>query len=248
LFDPIILAESTRKEVCKGDSRKYYRFRPARFYGGISTADCVGCCLRCIFCWAWKVVSDPSGHGEFYTPHDVAKRLITIAEKKHLRQLRISGNEPTIGWGHLINVLELIDGRYPFILETNGILIGENEEYARVLSRFRNLYVRVSLKGTSEDEFCGLTGALPEGFGLQLRALENLARHGVKGHPACMISFSPPENIEALRKRLKAIHPTFADFEVEEIIIYPHVEDRLRKMGVHYYTAHRPDNVPPEQI
>jgi uncharacterized Fe-S cluster-containing radical SAM superfamily protein len=29
--------------ICKGNKRKYYRFRAGRFYGGIATADCMGC-------------------------------------------------------------------------------------------------------------------------------------------------------------------------------------------------------------
>jgi len=248
MFDPVRLAESTMKYVCRDDLRKYYRFRPSRFYGGISTADCVGCCLRCVFCWAWNVVSRPMEVGEYCHPEEVVKRLTRIAEKKNLRRVRISGNEPTIGWGHLMRVLDLIDGRYLFILETNGIPIGEHEEYAKDLSRFKNLHVRVSLKGTCEDEFSRLTGALPEGFGLQLRAMENLVRHGVNCHPACMTSFSLPENIRALRSRLKTIHTDFEDFETEEIILYPHVEERLKKLGFAYCTAHSPDNIPPEQI
>ncbi len=248
MFDPVRLAELTKRDVCKDDLRKYYRFRPSRFYGGISTADCVGCCLRCIFCWAWNVVANPAEHGEFYPPEDVARRLTRIAEKKHLDQMRISGNEPTICREHLIRVLELIDEKYLFILETNGILIGKDEEYARDLSRFKNLHVRVSLKGTCNEEFSRLTGAVPDGFDLQLKALENLVRHGVKVHPACMISFSTQENIKALRRRLKTIHPAFEDFEVEELILYPHVEERLKRLNITYYTAYRPDNIPPEQI
>lgn len=248
MFDPVRLAELTRKDVCRDDLRKYYRFRPSRFYGGISTADCVGCCLRCVFCWAWNVVSKPIDFGKYCQPEEVAKRLTRIAEKKHLRQVRISGNEPTIGWEHLMKVLDLIDGNYLFILETNGILIGEHKEYAKDLSRFKNLHVRVSLKGTCEDEFSRLTGAMPEGFGLQLRAIENLVRHGVDCNPACMTSFSLPENIKVLRSRLKTIHAGLEDFEIEEIILYPHVEEKLKRLGIPYYTAHRPGNIPSEQI
>ncbi len=162
--------------------------------------------------------------------------------------MRISGNEPTIGWEHLVNVLDLIENKYRFILETNGILLGENEDRARDLSKYMNLHVRVSLKGTCKEEFLQLTGALPEGFDLQISALENLIRHGVNCHPACMTSFSPPDNIKALRRRLKNIHSKFEDFEVEEIILYPHVKERLKKFNLTYYTAHRPDNIPPEQI
>jgi len=248
MYDPLELAALTRGIICKDEQRKYYRFRSVRFYGGIATADCLGCCLRCIFCWSWDKVIKPDRHGEYYTPEEVAKRLISIAKSKGYRQMRISGNEPTICREHLIRVLELIPKDYLFILETNGIQIGNEESYAEELSQFPNLYVRVSLKGTCEEEFSRLTGAIPEGFQLQLKALEYLVKHGVEVNPACMISFSPPENISILRKRLKAIRRSFEDFEVEELILYPSIVKRLRKLKVHYRTGHRPDRIPAEQI
>jgi uncharacterized Fe-S cluster-containing radical SAM superfamily protein len=234
MYDPLTTAETTRSIVCSGDRRNYYRFRPAKFYGGIATADCVGCNLRCAFCWSWNVTTRPETVGSFYTPRDVAHRLIGIAKAKKLTRLRISGNEPTLCREHLIKVLELIPQEYLFILETNGILIGQDETYARDLSRFPNLHVRVSLKGTCEEDFFRLTGAHPSAFGLQLKALEHLAKCGVAVHPACMVSFSTAERIKALRTRLAAIHPSFEGFEEEELILYPAVEERLRKMNVDY--------------
>ncbi len=248
MFNPVELAELTRNIVCKNNRRKYYRFRSSRFYGGIATADCVGCCLRCIFCWSWNVATRPQECGSFYPPEEVARKLIAIAKSKKLRQLRISGNEPTLCKEHLIKVLEQIPEDYLFILETNGILIGSDMTYAEELSRFSNLYVRVSLKGTCEEEFSRLTGAVPQGFQLQLNALEFLSRCRVNVHPACMISFSPPENITALRKRLKAIDHAFDNFEVEELILYPSVEERLKKLKVNYMTCHRPESIPAGQI
>jgi uncharacterized Fe-S cluster-containing radical SAM superfamily protein len=248
MFDPVELAELTRNIVCKNNQRKYYRFRPSRFYGGIATADCVGCCLRCVFCWSWRVATMPQECGHFYSPEEVDRKLIAIAKSKKLRQLRISGNEPTICREHLIKVLELIPEDYLFILETNGILIGSDMTYAEELSGFSNLYVRVSLKGTCEEEFSRLTGAIPEGFQLQLKALEFLSRCRVNVHPACMISFSPPENITALKNRLKAINPAFENFEIEELILYPSVEERLKKLKVNYMTGHMPESIPAEQI
>jgi uncharacterized Fe-S cluster-containing radical SAM superfamily protein len=107
LIDPITLAAFTDKDVCDGDLRKYYRFRPSLFFGGIATADCVGCCLRCVFCWAWNIISRPQECGTFTHPDGVAQRLMRIAETKHFRQVRISGNEPTIGWEHLMKVPDL---------------------------------------------------------------------------------------------------------------------------------------------
>jgi uncharacterized Fe-S cluster-containing radical SAM superfamily protein len=248
MLNPLEMAGLARNIVCKNDLRKYYRFRPSRFYGGISTADCVGCCLRCVFCWSWKEVIRPEEQGEFYTPEDVSKRLVSIAQRKNLNQLRISGNEPTICREHLIKVLELIPKDYLFILETNGILKGNDESYAEELSRFPNLYVRVSLKGTCEEEFSRLTGAVPEGFQMQIKALENLMKYKINVHPACMISFSSAENIRALRKRLKTLNPAFEDFEVEELILYPSVKERLKRLKVGYITGHKPENIPAEQI
>jgi len=118
--------------------------------------------------------------------------------------------------------------------------------YAEELSRFSNLYVRVSLKGACEEEFSRLTGA--QGFQLQLKALENLTKYRIIVHPACMISFNSPENITALRKKLKTINPAFEKFEVEELILYPSVEKRLNKLKVNYMTSHRPESIPAKQI
>ncbi len=230
MYDPLKTAETTQSIVCSGDQRKYYRFRPAKFYGGIATADCVGCNLRCVFCWSWNVTTRPETIGSFYGPRDVAHRLIGIAKRKNLTQLRISGNEPTLCREHLLKVLELIPAEYTFILETNGILIGHDETYAQDLARFPSLHVRVSLKGTCEEEFSHLTGAEPTAFRLQLKALEHLVAAGVAVHPACMVSFSTEDRIQALRARLAAIHPSFRGFEEEEVILYPAVEEQLRNM------------------
>jgi uncharacterized Fe-S cluster-containing radical SAM superfamily protein len=228
MYDPVSKAEETAKMVCRGNQRKYYRFRPARFYGGIATSDCVGCGLRCLFCWSWKQVVKPEGVGFFCSPEEVAKKLVKIAQKKGFHRVRISGNEPTIAREHLLHVLECVPSRLRFILETNGILLGHDKTYAEDLARFENLYVRVSLKGTNEKEFSALTGAEPTGFELQFKALENLYRAGVQVHPAVMISFSPFDNVNALRKRLGKINPGFEDVEIEELMLYGDVEERLR--------------------
>ncbi len=110
----------------------------------------------------------------------MAKRLIAIARKKGFDRVRLSGHEPTICREHLVGVLDHIPPDLLFILETNGILIGFDATYAGQFARFANLYVRVSLKGASEEEFSRLTGAAPEGFLLQLKGIENLYNSGVR--------------------------------------------------------------------
>ncbi|MEM0018035.1 MAG: radical SAM protein [Candidatus Korarchaeum sp.] len=249
MYDPIELAEATRRTVEVGDRRKYYRFRGGRWYGGIATADCVGCNLRCVFCWSNFPRDNPQANWDLYSPDEVYSRLSSIASREGYELLRISGNEPTICWDHLIELLELVesDGRFRFILETNGILIGSDRLRARKLSSFTRLHVRVSLKGACEEEFSLLTGARPEAFELQLRALENLADEGVSAHPAAMLSFSSGESIRKLFRRIEEIEPAYLRrFEEEYVFLYPHVKERLRRAGVTPKMAYEPESIPEE--
>ena len=79
-------------------------------------------------------------------------------------------------------------------------------------------------------------------------ALENLARFNVTTHPAVMVSFSSPEDIKTLRKRLREIHEDFEDIEVEELVLYGTVEERLMGARLSYNTAYEPECIPPEQV
>jgi uncharacterized Fe-S cluster-containing radical SAM superfamily protein len=158
-----------------------------------------------------------------------------MARKKEFHQIRISGNEPSLHRSHLLKVLQLVPKDIHFILETNGILIGHDPSYAEDLSRFPNLYVRVSLKGASPEDFTKLTMAKPEGFELQIKALEGLVEVGVDCFPAVMANFSSQEDIKKLRQRLKGIRPDFGDFEEEELILYPFVLDHIQKAGLSFH-------------
>jgi uncharacterized Fe-S cluster-containing radical SAM superfamily protein len=248
LFDPLQKAEEISALVCIDDKRKYYRYRSARFYGGIATADCVGCCLRCLFCWSWDKVVSPDRFGTFYSPVDVAGRLVQIVRRKHYQRVRISGNEPTLARDHLIQVIRHLPRNILFILETNGILIGCDGTYANDLARFDNVIVRVSLKGCSEREFSTLTGAAARGFELQLQAVENLHRAGVRVQPAVMVSFSSPESMRDLRSRLGSIHRDFGEPEIEEVILYGNVADRLMHAHLRCLRAYDPNTIPDEQV
>lgn len=240
----------TRKSV-EGQERKYYRVRCAKWYGGIVTADCVGCGLLCRFCWVSdSVASRPADVGRFYTSKEVAESLVSFARKGRLNLLRISGGEPTIGRHHLLAVLDNLKGSgYRFILETNGIPIACDDGYAESLAEYDFVHVRVSLKGCSEEEFSVLTGAKPEGFRLQLEALQKLAEARVSCHPSVMASFSTEGSLQLLLRRISQISRKLAEeVEVEELILYPHVVQRLRKFGLRYRVGYAPENVPPEQI
>jgi uncharacterized Fe-S cluster-containing radical SAM superfamily protein len=239
------------RDGSEGQEKRYYRVRPARWYGGIVTADCAGCGLLCKFCWVSdRVMNRPAETGRFYTPDEIAHGLIALAKKRGLRQLRVSGGEPTIGKPHLLQLLGRLEGEgCRFILETNGILIAHDESYAKELSKYEFVHVRVSLKGCNEEEFSTLTGAKPDGFKLQLKSMEKLVEADMSCHASVMASFSPSKNLETLIKRLGSISPELAkEVETEELILYPHVINRIQRYGLKHYSAYEPGMVPTEQI
>ena len=169
MYDPIELTKKIEKIVIKEELKKYYRFRPTRFYGGISTADTVGCNLRCKFCWSSNSVWNTEKIGKFYSSEEVVEKLKNIAEGNNYRQFRVSGGEPTIGKKHLIRLIEKVEDNFLFILETNGLLLGCDKSYIEELSKFKNLHVRVCLKGVNSEEFRWLTGA-KYGFEIQMKS------------------------------------------------------------------------------
>jgi len=233
LYDPLELSKKMQDIVVKGSERKYYRIpRGGMWYGGIATGDCCGCNLRCIFCWSNAPRDHPDSIGKFYSPEDIFFKITSCAKKHNYRLLRVSGNEPTLSKEHLLKLLELVERtEYLFILETNGILI--DNKFARSLTGFKSLEVRVALKGTTPEEFSLLTGAVPDGFELQIEALKNLANNGVKAFPAVMLSFSSKENFSKLKTRLRKISPAFEkSIDDEYVILYPHVKERLEKADI----------------
>lgn len=94
LYDPLELSRSVESLVTRvsGGSveRKYFRFRGGRWYGGIASADVIGCNLRCRFCWAWYF-RDRHDLGFFLSPEKVFERLSEIALKRGYRYLRLTG-------------------------------------------------------------------------------------------------------------------------------------------------------------
>ena len=224
MYDPIELSKKMETMVVRDDQKKYYRFRPTGFYGGISTADTVGCNLRCKFCWSSNSVWDASNTGEFYTAEAVADTLQSIAETKGYHQVRISGGEPTIGRRHLFHVLEQVNKSYLFILETNGILLGHEPTYVQDLSCFKHLHVRVCLKGADAEEFCLFTGA-KQGFDYQIKALEYLRENLMSFNIALVTAHT--EKKQRFLQQLKEMNLDDVMVEEEEIKLYPMVRKRL---------------------
>ena len=244
-FDPIEKAEEIAGIVTQDSQRKYYRIpRPGRWYGGIASADCCGCNLQCVFCWSDKPRENPAKYGKFYSPEQVGAKIIQCAHDHTYDLVRISGNEPTIAKEHLLKVISMVNKtRLTFILETNGTLL--DAEYVRELARFRNLHVRVSLKGSNPEEFSMLTGAVPETFDRILSGLGVLREYRIEFNLAVMLSFSPDKHVACLKQQLRSIAPEMADdFEEEYVIIYPHVARKLKHAGLVPLLAYTPGGVP----
>ncbi|MEM0043996.1 MAG: radical SAM protein [Sulfolobales archaeon] len=255
-YDPVSRSFRIKDIITRRKSgrelRCYYRFRADRWYGGIATGDVIGCNLSCKFCWSWYFKDRPD-LGSFYTSEEAFNKIMSIMRRRDLRRARLSGGEPTLSIDHLLEILRLFDeSSIEFILETNGILIGFDERLARALSRYSNIIVRVSFKGVSRNEFHMLTGANPESFELQFKALENLINSGLKPgrevYPAAMIGFSRDEDIIEFSRRLTQIHPALAEVDWEYVILYPHVKKILSRAGLKPVRAVDPSNIPREMI
>ncbi len=263
MYDPIDLLNKVTKEVIRIEGgeelRAYFRFRRDRWYGGIVTGDVIGCNLRCRFCWAYyftwglKLLKDKV---MFLSPHEVASRLIALARKYGLKQARLSGGEPTIGFNHMIKVTkELIENGVKVVIETNGLLIGMRKDYAKELASFSNdgIEIRISIKGASPKEFELLTGANGKYWWVQINALENLVNYGLRPgdevYPAVMLSFSNKESYEELIKLLRSISKEFVEsLDEEYVIMYDHVKKLLRRYGLVPKKYFTPNNIPKEMI
>jgi uncharacterized Fe-S cluster-containing radical SAM superfamily protein len=232
-FDPLELARETEKLCIKDSSRKYTNFYCTGVYGGISTGYLVGCCLRCVFCWVSFSRDFPYKYGKFFTPEEVFERLLSNAKTAKVKKLRVSGGEPTLGKAHLLKLLDLVDDtNYFFFLETNGILLGKEPEYVRALKKYRNLYVRVSIKAGTPEGFERRTGGKGEFYELPYLAVETLKKEGLYFRVAPMSDsrLMPKEERKEMLRKLRQIG--YKDYLEEEICDpYDTSVVRLRKAG-----------------
>ena len=229
-YDPIALAAATEQVVVDGTRRKYVQLgRPLRFYGGTTSATEVGCNLRCKFCFSDKPVWKPKQTGKFYTAQEVFDGLAKTARKHGHTIISASASEGTIGREHLMELLDLVEeSEFVYVLETNGMTLGDNEEYARAMAKYKRLHVRVSIKGDCPEQYHELTGAHPDSYELPYKALGYLIDAGVSCNACLMASFSDEEGIERVKRKLAEVHPgILKSLEIERITMFPKVKQRL---------------------
>jgi len=234
-YDPIKLTEKMESIVVDGNKRKYAKLsRPLRFYGGTTSAVEVGCNLRCKFCFSDKPVFRPQSTGKFYSPGEVFNALDKGAKRYGHKLISASASEGTLGRQHLFELLDLVElSEYVYILETNGMTLGNDKAFAEQLAPYKNLHVRISIKGTSQEEYHELTDAIPESYELPFRALKHLIDAGVSCNACVMISFSDDDGIRSVEKKLFELHPgLLKSLEKERITPFPKVTERLAKNGL----------------
>ena len=116
--------------------------------------------------------------------------------------------------------------------------LGYDPQFAKELSHFKNLHVRVSIKGANKKEFNQLTGAMSSSYDLPYKALRYLIAAEVSCNACLSISFSSSDNIKIAEARLAAIRPgLLKSLEKEHITLFPKVYQRLsnRNMMPHTY-------------
>jgi len=241
-FNPIKRAKEVEELVMKGSRRKYYRFRPAKYYGGIATADLVGCPFLCAYCWNYSRNLHPEMRGDkYYSPDQVSNRLLSIVKRKGFNKVRLSGAEPILGEQSFEHLYQVLDGIYKenpvldFILETNGLLLGYEPRFVRRLSQFEGLEVRIALKGFDGESFEGISGSERRFFDFPVKGLRNLIRNGISAWPAVMYETFGPEGIGKINKKLKEIcRPE--ELEIEYLEPYAFVLENLKNRSIPLYT------------
>jgi uncharacterized Fe-S cluster-containing radical SAM superfamily protein len=111
---------------------------------------------------------------------------------------------------------------------------GYDESIARELAK-RYVYVRVSIKAPKPETFSKVTGAKPEALELQIKALENLVKAGLRPpwiRAAVVMGYGSEEDYARLIERLAKIHPALADIEPEVLTLYPSIKRRLTRLGL----------------
>ena len=108
--------------------------------------------------------------------------------------------------------------------------LGADPDFARQMARYKNLHVRVSLKGSNKDEYHELTGANRFSYRLPFLALKHLIDAGISCNAGVMASFSSDASLAGLKHALMKLHPgILKSLEVEHITLFPKVRERLKR-------------------
>jgi uncharacterized Fe-S cluster-containing radical SAM superfamily protein len=168
MLNPLEEAKRLEPIVSRGTSRKYSKIERSDSYGGSAKAYCVGCNLPC-----------GEEEGKFKSAKAVAEELEKVAKANGLGCCVLGGGEPSLSWKHVLSVIGLLENSgMKTVVETNGIILGCDESYAKQISKYK-VHIKVIFTGSSPEEFSKLTGADPKFFEYQVQAMKNLLKFGV---------------------------------------------------------------------
>lgn len=191
-----------------------------------------------MFCWVNFSRDFPEKFGKLYSPEEAFRNLRTVAKERGVDKLRISGAEPTLGKEHLLGLIKRVEESEfsLFILETNGILFGVDEDYVERLSNFNKVHTRVSIKAGTPEAFSKKTGAKPEAFELPFMAIRNLLKHGASFHVASMSAdpriMAPEERVDLIRRIAEIDKRLALNLEEELVDPYSTAITRLKSAGL----------------
>lgn len=131
----------------------------------------------------------------------------------------------------MIRAVERLNPNLIFVLEKNGIKLGEDETYVDELSEYHTVHIRLSFKTGTPDNFELITNRRKEWFELQLKAAERLYQNKVSFHIALVADYAHHYLID----RLQCIAPELIDgIEYENITMYSHIRRRMKERGLRY--------------
>lgn len=225
-FDPIQRSKDIESLVMQGDARRYYRFRYAKFYGGIVTADAVGCNLLCAYCWNYFRNENPGIKDlGYFEPREVSKKLQDMGKSHNCDKFRISGCEPFLGEAstqHLTDIIKSIPSGN-FIIETNALMLGYDPSLIGHLVGLDNIQIRIAVKGDNPSTWEKVTGAKGVYQPCQIKAVQELRANHVETTVAYMPKFVNP-NLLGLGYD--------EDFDSESLRYYKSTKVRLIKRGL----------------
>ena len=231
-FDPIERAREVESIVMRGSARAYYDFKYQRFYGGVCSANAVGCCLSCCYCWNFARNENPLRRSDerFIEPSMVAEKLLKMSKKHSDSAMRLTGCEPFLGVNstlHMAKVLEIVrqhgfNGE--FIIESNGVIIGQNPSLLDLIKPFRP-YIRLCIKADSREMFEAITGAMGFGLDLQIRAAIEIDAKNIPSDVAIMPRFVEESEI--------VLRTPYVDIETENLKYYSGTKERIAARGLH---------------
>lgn len=161
-----------------------------------------------------------------------------------LKRARVSGAEPTLCPEHICGILERVhqdaEAFDLFVIETNGVVIGTEDDLASRLAQYASRegdtvgHVRLSIRGGLPDPFMDKTGCSTEFLDLPFIAAQRLWDAGASFHVAVVVDlrFTSEDEKTIIYDRLNDIHPTVRRGVEEEFLDpYPHALVRLRAVG-----------------